>query len=168
MPHDRPDNMRWHAKVKQQSHCTVSQIVKPDSRKSGTLAQRVEVPDKVPWLYEETGLHVEPDTLTGVYKNLTRGIVALVFRCRAIGGATQPTAEADAFCWLRRHELPDLVAPAYAVRLTDAIDYAGYPAVRAHDGIHVSPAADPPRDERVSDVTPHHKRPGPSALTCLM
>jgi hypothetical protein len=29
------------------------------------------------------------------------------------------------------------VTPAYAVRLTDALDYAGTPAVRAHDGTHV-------------------------------
>jgi ADP-ribose pyrophosphatase YjhB (NUDIX family) len=36
---------------------------------------------------EETGLDVEPIALTGVYKNLTRGIVALVFRCK-ITGAT--------------------------------------------------------------------------------
>lgn len=31
---------------------------------------------------EETGIHVEVDELTGVYKNTTRGIVALVFRCK--------------------------------------------------------------------------------------
>lgn len=29
---------------------------------------------------EETGIHVEVDELTGVHKNMTRGIVALVFR----------------------------------------------------------------------------------------
>ncbi len=29
---------------------------------------------------EETGIHVEVDKLTGVYKNMTRGVVALVFR----------------------------------------------------------------------------------------
>lgn len=41
---------------------------------------------------EETGLDVEPERLTGVYKNMTRGIVALVFRCRLTGGnlATGP------------------------------------------------------------------------------
>jgi 8-oxo-dGTP diphosphatase len=35
---------------------------------------------------EETGLHVEPSALTGVYKNMTQGIVALVFRCSQAGG----------------------------------------------------------------------------------
>jgi 8-oxo-dGTP pyrophosphatase MutT (NUDIX family) len=36
---------------------------------------------------EETGLTVEPDGLTGVYKNLACGVVALVLRCHATGGA---------------------------------------------------------------------------------
>ena len=40
---------------------------------------------------EETGLAVEPVALTGVYKNMSRGIVALVFRCKVAGG--QLTAE---------------------------------------------------------------------------
>lgn len=36
---------------------------------------------------EETGLHVQPGPLTGVYKNMRHGIVALVFRCRVSGGS---------------------------------------------------------------------------------
>ena len=36
---------------------------------------------------EETGLIVEPRALTGVYKNMRLGVVALVFRCRPAGGA---------------------------------------------------------------------------------
>ncbi|EGJ76412.1 putative mutT-like protein [Streptomyces sp. Tu6071] len=35
---------------------------------------------------EETGVEVEVGGLSGVYKNLARGIVALVFRCRPVGG----------------------------------------------------------------------------------
>ena len=31
---------------------------------------------------EETGIHVKVEQLTGVYKNMARGIVALVFRCK--------------------------------------------------------------------------------------
>jgi 8-oxo-dGTP diphosphatase len=86
---------------------------------------------------EETGLTVEPDALTGVYKNLARGVVALVFRFHATGGVLESTAEAGDSRWLQRDELAALVTPAYAVRLTDALDYAGTPAVRAHDGTHV-------------------------------
>src|SRR6516164_5752775 len=36
---------------------------------------------------EETGLIVEPVALTGVYKNMSQGILALVFRCRAVSDA---------------------------------------------------------------------------------
>jgi 8-oxo-dGTP pyrophosphatase MutT (NUDIX family) len=42
---------------------------------------------------EETGLVVEPDRLTGIYKNMRLGVVALVFRARVIGGQAQPTEE---------------------------------------------------------------------------
>jgi ADP-ribose pyrophosphatase YjhB (NUDIX family) len=37
---------------------------------------------------EETGLDVESVALTGVYKSMQRGIVALVFRGRVAGGNT--------------------------------------------------------------------------------
>jgi 8-oxo-dGTP diphosphatase len=86
---------------------------------------------------EETGLIVEPDALTGVYKNLARGVLALISRCHASGGVLASTTEADGFRWLHRDELAALLTPAYAVRLTDASDYAGTPAVRAHDGTQV-------------------------------
>jgi 8-oxo-dGTP diphosphatase len=41
---------------------------------------------------EETVLYVEPAALTGVYKNMRRGIVALVLRCKATGGQLGPAA----------------------------------------------------------------------------
>lgn len=34
---------------------------------------------------EETGIHVEVGGLTGVYKNIAAGVVALVFRCKLSG-----------------------------------------------------------------------------------
>jgi 8-oxo-dGTP diphosphatase len=85
---------------------------------------------------EETGMAVEPVRLTGVYKNMTRGIVALVFRCRAIGGAPGPTAEAREVAWLTADELTDRMDEAYAVRLLDARD-DGAVSVRAHDGVRL-------------------------------
>src|SRR5215470_17338705 len=42
---------------------------------------------------EETGLNVEPIALTGVYKNMSRAIVALVFRCKITGGDLATTDE---------------------------------------------------------------------------
>jgi 8-oxo-dGTP diphosphatase len=46
---------------------------------------------------EETGLDVDPVALTGVYKNMTRAIVALVFRCKITGGNRATTDEVSAF-----------------------------------------------------------------------
>lgn len=83
---------------------------------------------------EETGLQVEPSALTGVYKNMTRGIVALVFRCRHTGGRASTASETAEIRWATREEVTDLADPAYAVRILDALGCATPPAVRAHDG----------------------------------
>src|SRR6476469_165936 len=49
---------------------------------------------------EEPGAEIEIGALSGVYKNMTRGIVALVFRCRASPLSLPPTAEAVEVRWL--------------------------------------------------------------------
>lgn len=82
---------------------------------------------------EETGLLVEPGPLTGVYKNMVAGIVALVFRCRPLDGIASPTAEAVELRWFDPDELDRYMDEAYAVRLTDALS-DGPPAIRSHDG----------------------------------
>ncbi|WP_433188708.1 NUDIX hydrolase [Actinoallomurus sp. CA-150999] len=85
---------------------------------------------------EETGVHVEPEVLTGVYKNMKRGIVSLVFRCRPLSGEPHPTEEAAAVAWLDRDAVTGRMAEAFAVRLLDALD-RGWPYVRIHDGERV-------------------------------
>lgn len=85
---------------------------------------------------EETGLTVEPERLTGVYKNMSRGIVALVFRCRLVGGTAGPTSEVRELRWVGPEELAGLMDEAYAVRLTDGL-VEGPPAVRVHDGVRL-------------------------------
>src|SRR4051794_15724714 len=70
---------------------------------------------------EETGLRVEPVALTGVYKNLQRGIVALVFRCRLLGETPRPTPEALEVRWLMAEELEDCMTEIYRIRLLDAV-----------------------------------------------
>lgn len=82
---------------------------------------------------EETGLRIEPTALTGVYKNMRRAIVALVFRCRVIDGELRAGAECRALSWRNPSELGSVMAEAYAIRLTDALE-PGAPIVRAHDG----------------------------------
>ena len=84
---------------------------------------------------EETGVLVQVDRLTGVYKNMTRGIVALVYRCTPLGGHARPMVESVAVDWLTPEQVPERMTPAYAVRVLDAL--ASAPASRAHDGTSV-------------------------------
>jgi 8-oxo-dGTP diphosphatase len=88
-------------------------------------------------MHEETGLDVEPGALTGVYKNMNRGIVALVFRCKITGGDLTTTDEASAFRWAADREIADLMDQAYAVRVLDALSGDSPPTVRHHDGVHL-------------------------------
>ncbi|TDQ04666.1 NUDIX hydrolase [Labedaea rhizosphaerae] len=82
---------------------------------------------------EETGVHVEVQRLTGVYKNMKRGIVALVFRCRALvsNDATQ-TNEATRVRWILPSVVVDLMDEAYSIRILDA--FGENIPVRVHDG----------------------------------
>ncbi|MFD9422627.1 MULTISPECIES: NUDIX hydrolase [unclassified Streptomyces] len=84
-------------------------------------------------VYEETGIKVQVDRLTGVYKNTSRGIIALVFRCHAEGGNEQLSDESTAVEWLTPDEVTSRMAEVYAVRVTDAL-LNDAPRVRTHDG----------------------------------
>lgn len=85
-------------------------------------------------IYEETGLKVGVERLTGVYKNVTRGVVALVFRCRLEGGDEQLSDESTAIEWLTPAEVSDRMAEVYAVRVLDALNDKAAPSIRTHDG----------------------------------
>ncbi|MFC5908091.1 NUDIX hydrolase [Streptacidiphilus monticola] len=82
---------------------------------------------------EETGVHVEVDRLTGVYKNMNLGVVALVFRCRPTGGELATSDESRSVDWVAPGEAVERMAEVYSIRLRDALS-SGSPAVRAHDG----------------------------------
>jgi ADP-ribose pyrophosphatase YjhB (NUDIX family) len=88
-------------------------------------------------VYEETGLKVEPVRLTGIYQNMQRHIVALVFRCRAVGGQLVENDEAAAFHWAVGADLAQMMSEAYASRVLDSLASDGAPSVRAHDGTHL-------------------------------
>ncbi|MET8864601.1 NUDIX domain-containing protein [Nonomuraea sp. NPDC004580] len=92
---------------------------------------------------EETGLEVEPVTLTGVYKNMARGIVALVFRCKVIGGKLVETDEARSFKWVTADEVQSLASQAFGIRVLDAMQGGSIPAIRHHDGVHLLRSEDP-------------------------
>lgn len=87
-------------------------------------------------VFEETGLTVEPETVTGVYKNMKVGVVAIVFRCHMIGGDLRTSDETTAFAWLRPDEIPTRMNEVFAVRILDAYEQTG-PQVRSHDGVHL-------------------------------
>ena len=84
---------------------------------------------------EETGIDVEVQRLTGVYKNLCRGIVALVFRCKPLAQPTRSTEEARSIAWLTLSEVTTIMDEAYAVRVHDAFEDAT--SARSHDGTNV-------------------------------
>lgn len=81
---------------------------------------------------EETGVHIVVDRVTGVYKNLNRGIVALVFRCSLAAGRPRETAESMSVKWVHRSEVNSMMIEAYAVRVTDA--FTDDCQFRSHDG----------------------------------
>lgn len=84
---------------------------------------------------EETGLAVTVQRLTGVYKNLTHGIVALVYRCRPAGGEPHATEEAREIRWMTKEEAQSAMVPAFGVRVLDAFEEA--PKSRVHDGVNL-------------------------------
>jgi 8-oxo-dGTP diphosphatase len=85
---------------------------------------------------EETRLEVEPDRLTGVYKNMTRGVVTLVFLCHAVSGTIAETDEVTDWRWAAVDEVRALAAEAQAIRVLDGLASGDGrpPAVREHDG----------------------------------
>ncbi|GAB3055103.1 NUDIX domain-containing protein [Intrasporangium mesophilum] len=82
---------------------------------------------------EETGAEIEVGPLTGVYKNMKRGIVALVFRGRLSTAPREHTQEAELIRWHPLSSVPLLLTPAYGARITDALD-EDRTKVRSHDG----------------------------------
>ncbi len=86
---------------------------------------------------EETGLFVDPVCMTGVYKNMSHGVVALVYECVVTGGQLSENDEAQAFRWVTEEEVPELMTEAFAVRVLDALHHKRDVPTRAHDGVHV-------------------------------
>ena len=80
---------------------------------------------------------MEPVAFTGIYKNMSRGIVALVFRCKVAGGQLTANDEVTAFRWADEDQVHELLTDAYAIRVTDALHANGIPAIRQHDGTHL-------------------------------
>lgn len=85
---------------------------------------------------EETGLSVAPLCLTGVYKNMRIGAVALVFRVRRLGGSLVTTEETADFAWWTVDDVRRKMREVYAARVLDALD-TNDTSIRAHDGVSI-------------------------------
>ena len=89
---------------------------------------------------EEVGVEITMGRLTGIYKNMVRAVVALVFRCEANGKVLRNSPEACEIAWVPLAKVEQLLTPAYAVRILDALQEAG-PTVRSHDGVDLAEPA---------------------------
>lgn len=83
---------------------------------------------------EETGLVIEPVRLSGVYQNMERDILALVFAARLVAGEPRPSDESIEVDWLTADQVLERMTEAYATRLLDAVHEHDATPVRAHDG----------------------------------
>jgi 8-oxo-dGTP diphosphatase len=99
-------------------------------------------------IFEETGIRVRVDRLTGVYKNICISVVALVFKCTPLN--TNPytqSYEADTVQWVKLAQISNLMDPAFAIRVMDAFSDRT-PPTRLHDGVHLIKSANPGTSER--------------------
>lgn len=89
-------------------------------------------------VFEETGIKLDVRQLTGVYKNMLLGVVALVFRCEPTAGTERTSSESSAVGWLTPDEVRERMSKVFAIRVSDALDGNG-PHVRSHDGKRLIP-----------------------------
>jgi ADP-ribose pyrophosphatase YjhB (NUDIX family) len=89
-------------------------------------------------ILEETGLRVEPERLSGIYKHMGLGVVALVFRARLLGGTPTLNDEAAEILWMDRDQVAARMTEAFAIRVIDALD-GPRPHIRHHDGTWLLP-----------------------------
>lgn len=90
-------------------------------------------------VHEETGLTIDIERLTGIYHNLTRNVIAFVYRCHTTGGELRTTPETHDAEWLTKEEITEYMDEAYAIRILDAFDPTTFPTIRPHNGVNLAP-----------------------------
>ena len=88
-------------------------------------------------IMEETGVEVQINFLSGIYKNIPVGVVALVFNCSYVGGDLLTSSESVEVKWVKAENLSSLVKETSVIRIFDSLDYTGSPQIRNHDGIKI-------------------------------
>ncbi len=106
----------------------------------GTVEQGETITDALKReIYEESGIHCEPEHLTGIYQNLTEKdgygllegmkippIVNLAFICRYTDGEASVSEESEDVRWVTPEEAVSMVThPLYAKRLNDMLNADG-------------------------------------------
>lgn len=86
---------------------------------------------------EETGVQIKPIRLTGIYKNMNLGVVALVLRAELISGQPQPTDESAEVAWWTPDQVAAQQSEAFGIRILDALRDTYIPAIRHHDGTNL-------------------------------
>lgn len=86
---------------------------------------------------EEAGVDIVVGPLTGVYKNMRLGVVALVFRCTYVGGALRTSDETDELQWMSPEQAIRSMSDTFAVRLRDAMNLSIGAKHLSHTGIQL-------------------------------
>ncbi|MDP9382309.1 MAG: NUDIX domain-containing protein [Chloroflexota bacterium] len=90
---------------------------------------------------EETGIHVKPVNLIGIYSNPdviisyengTRKyqVISIMFLCEPMYGEPRVTEETTEWGYFAHDSLPEPVAPTHLERIRDAVSFAGSVFVR--------------------------------------
>lgn len=75
---------------------------------------------------EETGVKVAITTLTGIYTNMTRGLVIFAFLGNYVTGSLTPSPETPEVSWVERDKVLDLIEePTMIDRVRDMLQYDG-------------------------------------------
>lgn len=83
---------------------------------------------------EETGLDVAVHRVTGVYKNMSRAVVAVVLLCSPIGGSLRTSSETDEATWMAPDKAVSMMPAVFGIRISDALSQTGQAYQRSHDG----------------------------------
>lgn len=90
---------------------------------------------------EETGVKVRAKCVTGLYKNMThpKRPVTVVWLCEYISGEPKSTEESRQSKWLTITEVQEMLPPAHAARVMDAVNAksSSYVTVRYHNGTDI-------------------------------
>lgn len=95
--------------------------------------------DETPWdaavreVFEETGLYVTIEKLSGIYSKPGRNGITLCFECIVTGGARQATDEADEHRYFALEHLPQRLSPNQRQYIQDWSS-GNMPTLRRQDG----------------------------------